>query len=198
MPPHSVPDPQAPPPDGTPQPDRAAPASRDELDRTYTRLYEELRTLARRHLGSDQASHTLSPTALVHESYLKLADLVSGHERSRAQFFALASRAMRHILVDHARGRNAQKRGGALLQVTLHPDLAIADSPALDLMALDDALSRLGELSERLERVVECRFFGGLSVPETAEALGISVRTVEREWTRARAYLYQLLAGDRA
>ncbi|HEX5520703.1 MAG TPA: ECF-type sigma factor, partial [Longimicrobiaceae bacterium] len=176
----------------------AAASSRDELDRTYARLYEELRALARRHLGRDGAVHTLSPTALVHESYLKLADLVTGHERSRAQFFALASRAMRHILVDHARGRNAQKRGGGALQVTLHPELA-ADEPSIfDLLTLDDALSQLGQLSERLERVVECRFFGGLSVPETAEALGTSVRTIEREWTRARAYLYQLLAGDGA
>jgi RNA polymerase sigma factor (TIGR02999 family) len=180
-------------------PSGGAPDSRDTLDRTYTRLYEELRALARRHLGSDGAVHTLSPTALVHESYLKLADLATGHERSRAQFFALASRAMRHILVDHARGRGAQKRGGGALQVTLHPGLAAADeAPLVDLIALDDALAQLGRLSERLEQVVECRYFGGLSVPETAEALGTSVRTIEREWTRARAYLYQLLAGDGA
>jgi RNA polymerase sigma factor (TIGR02999 family) len=174
----------------------AGQASREALDRDYTRLYEELRVLARRQLRRTPAAYTLCTTGLVHESYLKLADLPGGEWRSRGQFFALASRAMRHLLIDHARGRGAKKRGGGALQVTLHPELASADSSTVDLLALDEALSRLGQLSARMERIVECRFFGGLSIAETAEALEISVRTVEREWTRARAYLFRWLAPD--
>ncbi len=173
-----------------------SPASRESLDRDYERLYEELRVVASRQLRRAPAAYTLGTTGLVHESYLKLAGLEGSEWRSRAQFFVLASRAMRHILVDHVRGRHAQKRGGGALQVTLSPELAVDERSIVDLVALDDALARLGELSERMERIVECRFFGGLSVPETAEALEISVRTVEREWTRARSYLYQWLGAD--
>lgn len=168
-------------------------ASREALDEDYSRLYAELRLLASRQLRRAPASYTLGATGLVHESYLKLADLPGGEHRSRGEFFALASRAMRHILIDHSRRRVAGKRGGGALQVTLHPELAAADGPAVDLMELDDALKRLGALSTRMERIVECRFFGGLSIAETAEALETSVRTVEREWTRARTYLYQWL-----
>jgi RNA polymerase sigma factor (TIGR02999 family) len=170
--------------------------SRAALDQDYVRLYEELRVLARRQLRNLGTPYTLGTTGLVHESYLKLADLPGGDGRSRGQFFALASRAMRHILIDYARGRVAEKRGGGAVRVTLHPELVAADPPVLDLLGLDQALTRLGVHSERMERIVECRFFGGLSVAETAEALGTSVRTVEREWTRARAYLYQLLVPD--
>jgi RNA polymerase sigma factor (TIGR02999 family) len=175
--------------------DAAPRSTRGVLDHDYARLYDELRILARRHLRNTRAGHTLDTTGLVHESYLKLADLPGGSWRSRAQFFALASTAMRHILVDYARARGAQKRGGGALQVTLHPEMAAADQPIIDLLSLDEALTRLGSVSARMERIVECRFFGGLSVAETAEATGASVRTVEREWTRARSYLYQLLFG---
>jgi RNA polymerase sigma factor (TIGR02999 family) len=170
-------------------------AARESLDRRYAHLYEELRVLARRELRRSPAL-TLGTTGLVHESYLKLVDLPGAEWRSRGQFFVLAARAMRHILVDHARRRQARKRGGGALQVTLRPELAAANQPVVDVLALEEALARLGEMSERMERIVECRFFGGLSVAETAEALESSVRTVEREWTRARSYLYQLLDPD--
>jgi RNA polymerase sigma factor (TIGR02999 family) len=181
--------------------DRAAPhapdsADRASLDREYARLYAELRVVARRQLRGGPTAYTLGTTGLVHESYLKLAALPGAEGRSRGEFFALASRAMRHILIDHARGRHAQKRGGGALQVTLHPEMATSDPPLIDLLALDQALVRLGGLSERMERIVECRFFGGLSTAETAEALDTSVRTVEREWTRARTYLYRFLDPD--
>lgn len=152
--------------------------------------------VARRQLRNGPPAYTLGTTGLVHESYLKLAGLPDHGSRSRGQFLVLASRAMRHILVDHARSRHARKRGGGALQVTLHPELAAAERPLVDLLALDQAITRLGQLSERMERVVECRFFGGLSTAETAEALQTSVRTVEREWTRARTYLFQLLASE--
>jgi RNA polymerase sigma factor (TIGR02999 family) len=164
------------------------------LDGSFAAFYDELRLIARRHLRHERVGHTLCTTGLVNESYLKLAARDDGRWRDRAQFFALASRAMRHILVDHARGRGTQKRGGGEVQVTLHTGTSIMRGEhLLDVLALDEALARLGALSPRLERVVECRFFGGLSAEETAEALGTSVRTVEREWSRARAYLLRLL-----
>jgi RNA polymerase sigma factor (TIGR02999 family) len=164
------------------------------LDASFAAFYDDLRRIARRHLRNERIGHTLCTTGLVNESYLKLASRDDGRWRDRAQFFALASRAMRHILVDHARGRGTQKRGGGEVQVTLHTGTSITRGEhLLDVLALDEALARLGALSPRLERVVECRFFGGLSAEETAEALGTSVRTVEREWSRARAYLLRLL-----
>jgi RNA polymerase sigma factor (TIGR02999 family) len=178
---------------GEATPGRTDPAA---LDRRYDQLYDELRVLARRHLRNARDGHTLDTVGLVHESYLKLASLQGGQWHSRAQFFALASVTMRHILVDYARARRAGKRGGGSLQVTLRPEHPAADRPIVDLLALDEALTRLGRHSERMERIVEYRFFGGLSMAETAEALETSVRTVEREWTRARTYLYRLLAPD--
>jgi RNA polymerase sigma-70 factor, ECF subfamily len=185
----------APSPAVEPEPAGGAEDRRAPLDADYAALYTELREVARRQIRRSTAL-TLGATALVHESYLKLASLPQREWRSRGEFFVLASQAMRHILVDHARARGAGKRGGGALQVTLHPELAAAEQPAVDVLALDDALARLGARSERLQRIVECRFFGGLSVQETAEALDVSVRTVEREWTRARTYLYQELVGE--
>jgi RNA polymerase sigma-70 factor, ECF subfamily len=180
-----------------PAPAECADGPRGSLDADYTALYTELREVARRQLRRSPAL-TLGTTALVHESYLKLAALPGREWRSRGEFFVLAARAMRHILVDHARARCAGKRGGGALQVTLHPELAAPDQPLVDLLALDAALARLGARSERMQRIVECRFFGGLSVQETAEALDVSLRTVEREWTRARTYLFQeLVDGPR-
>jgi RNA polymerase sigma factor (TIGR02999 family) len=169
-------------------------ADRMALDADFADLYEELRVIARRHLWRNRSAHTLGTTGLVHESYLKLADLGGARWRSRVQFFALASKAMRHILVDHARTRAAQKRGGNAIHVTLHPEMA-AGHESVDLLSLNEALAKLGQQSERLERVVECKFFGGLTTEETAEALATSVRTVERDWTRAKAYLFQMLSS---
>lgn len=166
-------------------------------DAAFSRLielvYGDLRQIAHRHLRLDRDEHTINTTALVHEAYLRLAQHQHGVWRSRAQFFAFASRAMRHILIDYARRRRAAKRGGTRLQVPLHENTASIESEAAELLALDEALDQLGKRNERMTRVVECRFFGGLSVAETAEALDSSVRTVERDWTRARAYLQHAL-----
>lgn len=165
------------------------------FDQLIELVYDDLRQIAHRHLRLDRPDHTIDTTALVHEAYLKLAQHPDGVWRSRAQFFAFASKAMRHILIDYARRRHAAKRGGTRIKVPLRDNMAAVDAEAAELLALDEALEMLGERHERMARVVECRFFGGLSVAETAEALDSSIRTVERDWTRARAYLYQALAG---
>lgn len=155
--------------------------------------YHELLRVASHHLRRERPGHTLDTAALVHEAYLKLA----GHERTewrdRSRFLAIASRAMRQILVDHARGRGRQKRGGGVWPITLRTDSGSGREETVDLLALDGALRKLAEHDARLGQVVECRFFGGLTAEETAEALGVSLRTVERDWTRARAHLVVLL-----
>ncbi len=172
--------------------DRAA------FDRLFHLLYDELRVIAQRHLRSmrGEGARTLNTTALVHESYLKLAAGTPVRGAGRAQFFAVASRAMRSILVDYARRGAAAKRGGDLVRVTLQEGMAADDARAADLLEVDAALTRLAENLPRLAQVVECRFFGGMTVLETAEALDVSPRTVERDWTRARAYLANLLNFD--
>jgi RNA polymerase sigma-70 factor, ECF subfamily len=170
---------------------------REAFDRLFDLLYDELRVIARRHVRElGDAGQTLNTTALVHESYLKLAAGAEPRWRQRVQFFAVASRAMRHILVDYARRRRAEKRGGGLVHVTLHDETVATENRTAELLELDDGLSRLAAKLPRLESVVECRFFGGMSVEETAEALGVSPRTVERDWTRARAYLFQMMSAD--
>ncbi len=167
----------------------------DAFDRLFPLVYAELRRAARRQLAREQPGHTLQPTALVHEAYLKLAAAGDPGARSRAHFLAVASRAMRQILVDHARRRNALKRspqhdaGGALQ--------GRGDEPAdLELLHLDAALEGLGNEQPRLRQVVECRFFGGLTEEETADALEVTARTVRRDWVRARAWLYRELYGE--
>lgn len=167
-------------------------AASDEL---WGAVYGQLRQIAHRELRGGQG-HTLSTTALVHEAYLKLVDQNRASPESRTHFFALSCRAMRSILVDYARRRQALKRGGAQQHVPLDDVLVAAENRAEELIALDEALNRLAAFAPRLVQVVECRYFGGLSVEETAEVLDTSVRTVEREWTRAKAYLYQSLRGD--
>lgn len=165
-------------------------------DRLIELVYGDLRQIAHRHLKLDRADHTINTTALVHEAYLRLAHHQHGVWRSRAQFFAFASKAMRHILIDYARGQQAAKRGGTRIQVPLRDDLAAVDAEAADLLALDEALTLLADRSERMAKIVECRFFGGLSVAETAEALDMSERTIRREWARARAYLLHTMVQD--
>lgn len=163
------------------------------LDRLLPLIYGDLRRIARNHLRKERSGHTLNTTALVHEAYIDLAQ--GGAEwTDRTHFLAVASTAMRHILVDYARRRNAQKRGGDRVQVTLKKWMVGEDQNTTDLLALSEALEKLGEKNPRLERVVECRFFGGMMVAEIADALGTSKRTVERDWTRAKAYLYQALS----
>ena len=177
--------------------DTPAPAGPDDPgahDEAFPLVYDELRRLARRQLRREADGHTLSTTALVHEAYLRLADQTQGRWRDRGHFLAIAATAMRRILVDHARRHHAAKRGGAALRVPLEriEDLA-ADERAEILVALDAALAHLASLDARQARVVECRFFGGLTEEETAEALGVGLRTVKRDWAKARSWLYQEL-----
>ena len=158
-------------------------------------VYDELRRLARYYLASQRSDHTLQSTAIVHEAYLRLAGRDNVHWENRRHFFVVAAQLMRRILVDHARKRNAAKRGGA--QLTLLVDEAVEPSSQreLDLVALDDALKALAELDERQSRIVELRFFGGLSIEDTSRLLEISPATVKREWSTARAWLYEEISG---
>lgn len=165
-------------------------------------VYDELRAIARRELRRRSAGGTLDTTALVHEAYLKLANRRCVRPADRAHFLGIAARAMRQVLVDHARRHAAAKRGGGDVCVTFDDGAMAAplaaDERADTLLALDEALTRLAALSERLGRVVECRFFGGLSEQETADALGVTARTVRRDWVKARAWLHRELHGDAA
>lgn len=164
-----------------------------ELGELLPEVYDDLRRIARNHLRRNRAGVTLDTTAVVHEAYLKLLG-GNGAWNDRGHFFALASTAMRQLLVDHARRRQAGKRGGGALHVTLSEAAASGAAPMLDVLTLDAALADLAGLDPMLERVVECRFFAGLSVEETATALGRSTRSVERDWARARAHLFESLA----
>ena len=173
----------------------------DAMDRLAPLVYERLRRIAHRQLRAEPVGHTLSTTALVHEAYLRLVDQTRAEWQDRGHFFAVASGAMRRILVDYARRYRAARRGGGDDGAPVRPiSLDNTEIPAAEradaLVALDEALERLGRLDERQARVVECRFFGGLSEAETAAALGISQRTVAREWVTARGWLYQELRGD--
>lgn len=158
-------------------------------------VYDELRAIAHRQLMRERPGHTLQTTALVHEAWLKLVDATQVGRRGRAYFFAAASRAMRQVLVDHARKRMAGKRGAGEAPVALDDIQVAVDAFAVELMDLDRALDRLAELNPRHARVVECRFFGGMSMEETADALGLSVRTVKYDWALARAWLYDALSA---
>ena len=160
-------------------------------------VYEELRRIARRHLRGERPDHTLQSAALVNEAYVRLIDLKSPPWQNRAHFFGVAARMMRHILVDHARNRLAAKRGGGAARLTLDTQMASLRKPELDLVALDDALKRLESLDPQQCRVIEMRFFGGLSIEETASALDISPATVKREWATARAWLHREMSRNR-
>lgn len=166
------------------------------LDRLIEAVYDDLRALARRHLRVGERDALVDTTVLVHEAYLRLAGVDGATWESRAQFFAFCSKAMRRILIDFARRRRADKRGGDRVRVPLSDDAASVEARIDDILVVDDVLRRLEARSPRMAAVVECRFFGGLSVDETAEALDASPRTVEREWARARRYLQAALAGE--
>ena len=168
----------------------------------FPQVYEELRRVAHRHLEREAEGHTLSTTALVHEAYLRLKDQGSEAFNDRAHFFAMAARAMRRILVDHARRHHAAKRGDGARRVPLESverlaadGLAVGERADL-LVALDEALEKLAALDARQAQVVEMRFFGGLTEDETAQALGIGLRTAKRDWAKARSWLYQALYPD--
>src|SRR5215204_323428 len=169
-------------------------SSGDRLRELFETVYAELRRVAHRHLGGEQVGHTLGTTGLVHEAYLQLARLEHIQWPSRAYVLAAASQAMRRILIDYALARRTEKRGGGVANMSLDDAVVMAVSRSDTLLALDEALDRLTALSPRSARVVECRFYGGMSIDETAEALGTSPATVKREWGVARAYLNRELA----
>lgn len=159
-------------------------------------VYDELRALAGAHLRQERSDHTLQPTALVHEAYLKLVDQSRANWKDRTHFFAVAAEAMRRVLVDHARGKLAAKRVPPGKRVNLVDELDAGILPEANLVGLDDALRRLAELNQRQARVVELRFFGGLSVEETADVLDVSVGTIKGDWRFARAWLQRELNSE--
>jgi len=161
------------------------------FERLLPLVYNELRKLAGRYLARERQNHTLQSTALVHEAYLRLIDQNRVQWRNRAQFFGVAAQMIRRILVDHARSHHAAKRGSGALKLSLDEAVAVPGGKDLDLVALDDALRSLSEMDEQQARIVELRFFGGLSIEETAEVLNISPATVKRDWASAKAWLYR-------
>ena len=168
---------------------------KEALDRLAPLVFRELRRVAGRMMAAERPNHTLQATALVNEAYVRLVDTQQVSWQDRAHFFALCARAMRQILIDHARARASEKRGGGEILLELDEALASAPSPAANLLELDDALHRLAQLDPRKSQVVELRFFGGLSLEETAEALKVSTKTVQRDWDLARGWLYRELRG---
>lgn len=166
---------------------------RDAPVRLMPLVYKELRKLSQRYLQEERSDHTLQATALVHEAYIRLVDWENVTWQNRAHFFAVAAQVMRRILVDHAREKNAQKRGGGVTKLSLDEAISFAREREVDLVALDDALQSLALLDDEQSKIVELRFFGGLTIEETAEALRISPATVKREWTLAKAWLHKTI-----
>jgi RNA polymerase sigma factor (TIGR02999 family) len=166
------------------------------LEKLMPLVYEELRRLAHQYMRRERPGHTLQTTALVNEVYFRLVDQKHAHWQNRAHFFAISAQLMRRILVDHARSHQYAKRGGSVHKVSLDVGALVAQEQASDLIALDDALLSLAAIDERKSRIVELRFFGGLSVEETAEALKTSTRTVMREWSLAKAWLYRRIKHE--
>src|SRR5262245_41239092 len=166
---------------------------RESLDRLIVILYDELRDIARRHRAARGDVETIATTALVHEAYLKLVDQSSARWNDRAHFLSLAAIAMRHILVDRARARMSVKRGEGREAVSIDEEMIASDDQPEALLQIDDALERLAKIDARLARVVECRFFGAMTNDEIAEALGVTSRTVERDWIKARMLLRDAL-----
>ncbi|HKR60856.1 MAG TPA: sigma-70 family RNA polymerase sigma factor [Pyrinomonadaceae bacterium] len=170
--------------------DRAA------LDALLPVVYEELRKQAARYLRHERVGHTLQTTALIHEAYIRLVDQKNVHWQNRAHFFGIAAQLMRRILVDHARTKKRAKRGGSDIRVTFNDANVMGQSKDLDIVALDEALEHLATIDEQQSRIVELRFFSGLTVEETAEVLGISPATVKRDWSMAKAWLHRELSGE--
>jgi RNA polymerase sigma factor (TIGR02999 family) len=175
----------------------AADGSDEAMDEVFAVVYPRLKEIARARRRGWQGAHTMNTTGLIHEAYLKVAGGKSAYE-NRGHFFATAARAMRQVLINYAERQSAQKRGGGASEVTLHDHDAATDDAMEELVALNDALKKLESMSERQARVIECLFFAGLTIPETAEALDISPATVKRDWTTARAWLYREMQGDAA
>jgi RNA polymerase sigma factor (TIGR02999 family) len=167
----------------------------DAMDRLFPLVYEELRRVAHRAVRGERTGHTLGTTGLVHEAYLRLVDQTRIEYRDRGHFFGIAARAMRQILVDYARRNRAAKRGGDQRPVLLDEALLSVEDRAEALVALDEALGELEALDPRLGQVVQCRFFGGLTEEETGEVLGVTARTVRRDWLKAKGWLHHHLTG---
>lgn len=168
----------------------------EALDRVLPVVYDELRALARAHLRRENAGHTLETTALVHEAYMRLSRREMMRPEDRRHFFAIAAQAMRHVLIDHARGRKRLKRGAGVQPISLdRAGFVLNDETATDFLALDDALERLAGANARAARAVELRFFAGLTLEETAEVLDVSLKTVQRDWIVAKAWLRKEIAG---
>ncbi len=169
--------------------EKPGPGDRPAAEQLFADVYGELRSLAARYLHRERKSHTLQPTALVHEAYLKLVGQTRVDWQGRAHFLAIAAHAMREILVDHARRHKAKKRGGNRHRIALDDNLAVESNRDVDLLALEDALAKLAKLDPRQAQMIELRFFGGLDIAEVAKVMGMSKRSVEREWTMVRAWL---------
>jgi RNA polymerase sigma factor (TIGR02999 family) len=168
----------------------------DALERLLPLVYDELRRVARAHLRRERPGHTLQATALVHEAYLRLVGGSGTTPRNRTHLFAMAARLMRQILVDHARRKDARKRGGMATVIALDESVPAPEIALVDILALDEALTELSALDPRLCQVVELKFFAGLNIAETAEALHVSAATVERDWMVSKAWLHQRLSSD--
>jgi len=168
---------------------------KEALDALLPVVYEELRKQAARYLRRERVGHTLQTTALIHEAYLKLVDQKNVHWQNRAHFFGIAAQLMRRILVDHARTKKRAKRGGSDIRVSFNDANLMTPSQNLDIVALDEALTRLNEIDEQQSRIVELRFFSGLTVAETAEVLAISPATVKRDWSMAKAWLHREISA---
>jgi len=169
---------------------------KEALDQLMPVVYEELRRQAARYLRREQPGHTLQTTALIHEAYVRLVDQRNVQWQNRAHFFGIAAQLMRRILVDHARAKKRVKRGGSDVRVSLADADVAVKGQELDVVAVDEALQRLAALDEQQSRVVELRFFSGLTVEETAEVMGISKATVKRDWAMAKAWLHRELSGE--
>ena len=168
--------------------DRAA------LDKLTPLVYEDLRRMAHRYMSRERPDHTMQTTALVNEAYLRLVNREAVHWQNRAHFFAIAAQVMRHILVDHARSHAYAKRGGGTRKISLDEAMVVSQERAAEVVALDDVLKELAKIDSQQSRIVELRFFGGLTIEETAEVLHLSAATIKREWSTAKAWLYHELA----
>ena len=168
------------------------------LEQLIPAVYQELRRMADHYLRGEDSGHSLQPTALVHEAYLRLIDQTKVEWQNRAHFFGVAAQMMRRILIDHAKAKHRLKRGGTAVKVMLDENLNFTQERASELLALDDALQSLARMDERKSRIVELRYFGGLTVEDTAQVLGISDKTVMRDWNLAKAWLYRELTSNSA
>ena len=169
---------------------------RDAVDRLLPLIYDELKRVAANYLRRERSDHTLQPTALVNEAYMKMIDITQVSWQNKAHFIGVAANHMRRILVDHARNHNAQKRGGEFQILTLNEEIDKSDEESTDLIALDDALNELAKMDPVKAKIVELRYFGGLSTTETAEVLGVSPITIKRHWKLTKAWLYGQLSGQ--